>query len=540
MQKRQIINIVNFVRGYDPRTSDDLAEPVRRQLALMEQHRLKGTFLLQYDALINPDFTAPLLAADPDRIEVGVWFEIVQPLAEKAGIPWTGRYAWDWHARHAFSAGYRPEERERMIDVLFEDFKAVFGFYPKSFGSWVFDAHTLAYASEKYGLDAACNCKDQWGTDGYTLWGGYYGQGYYPSRTNVFCPAKTKENQIHVPLLRMLGSDPVAQYDLGVAEHLESSVSVQGVVTLEPVYCGDTGGGGVPAWTDWYLQQNFSGNCLTFGYAQAGQENSFGWPAMAAGLTDQFEKIAALQRSGRLTAETMGETGRWFKGAFASTPPSTIVAEADWKNTGRQSVWYNCGRYRINLYAEDGRFWIRDLYLFDDRYAERYLDAVCDSDKITYDNLPVADGSRFSGHGVRGGLYPSSDEKAAGGLPYAGMTYREASGAAEAIFSGTPCGDVTFTLREDGVHIAKTGAAPLYLTLCGDRTAADFPEISAEGEDTLRYIYRARPYCVRFAGAAVLPHTDDAESVLFRLCCSGETDMIFPEKDFSEKEEATK
>lgn len=55
MQKRQIINIVNFVRGYDPRTSDDLAEPVRRQLALMEQHRLKG------------DLSAAIRRADQSR-----------------------------------------------------------------------------------------------------------------------------------------------------------------------------------------------------------------------------------------------------------------------------------------------------------------------------------------------------------------------------------------------------------------------------------------------------------------------------------------
>lgn len=538
LQKPQIVNIVNFIRGYDPRTSDDLAEPVRRQLSLLERHQLKGTFLLQYDALLGTAFTNPLQAADPNRIEIGVWFEIVQPLAEKAGIPWTGRYAWDWHARHAFSAGYTPKERERMVDVLFEDFKAVFGFYPKSFGSWVFDAHTLAYASGKYGLDAACNCKDQWGTDGYTLWGGYYGQGYYPSRCNVFCPAQKREEQIDVPVFRMLGSDPVAQYDLGVAENLENSVAVQGVVTLEPVYCGEAGGGGVPAWTDWYFAQNFSGNCLTFGYTQAGQENSFGWPAMAAGLSDQLEKIAEWQKNGRLSAETLGEAGRWYKQTFSATPPSTIVAETDWKNTGKQSVWFNCRRYRINLYAEGGRFWIRDLHLFDGGYAERYLDAVCDSDKITYDNLPVADGSRFSGHGVRGGLYPSAAQGEDGGLPYTEMQYAEAGGTAVVTFSGTPCGEVVFTLTEEGASITKTGAAPLYLTLRGDRTADGFPDIHIEGADTLCYTYRTYPYLVRFAGAFAETVTDHTGET-FTLCCPGETKILFPAKISSKKEETT-
>lgn len=57
----------------------------------------------------------------------------------------------------------------------------IFGVYPKSVGSWFIDAVTLKYMAERYGVVASCNCKDQIGTDGYTLWGGYWNQGYYPS-----------------------------------------------------------------------------------------------------------------------------------------------------------------------------------------------------------------------------------------------------------------------------------------------------------------------------------------------------------------------
>lgn len=82
---------------------------------------------------------------------------------------------------------------------------------------------------------ASCNCKDQYGTDGYTLWGGYWNQAYYPSRLNGYMPAQTQEGQIPVPVFRMLGSDPIYQYDTGLGH------SIQGVITLEPVY-GDAGG----------------------------------------------------------------------------------------------------------------------------------------------------------------------------------------------------------------------------------------------------------------------------------------------------------
>ena len=170
-----------------------------------------------------------------------------------------------------------------MIDEFFRKFKEVFGQYPRVFGSWLFDSHTVRYMTRKYDMDALCNCKEQYGTDGYTLWGGYYGQAYYPSATNVFMPAQRAEEQLPASLFRMLGSDQVRQYDFGMDPD-NGANTCQGVITLEPVYCaGNGGGGGVPEWVDWYLRENFNGECLSFGYAQAGQENSFGWDAMRAG-----------------------------------------------------------------------------------------------------------------------------------------------------------------------------------------------------------------------------------------------------------------
>ena len=84
---------------------------------------------------------------------------------------------------------YQAGERETS------DFKRIFGFYPKSAGSWFIDAHTLNYLSQKYGIIASCNCKDQIGTDGYTMWGGYWNQAYYPSINNAYMPAQNPENQ---------------------------------------------------------------------------------------------------------------------------------------------------------------------------------------------------------------------------------------------------------------------------------------------------------------------------------------------------------
>lgn len=212
----RIVNIVNFIRNIEPRseeiTETVLYETVARQAAQLAEYGLPATFLLQYDALINPRYRQLLTQDVYPGTEVGGWWEITQPHVEAAGLKWRGRYPWDWHADVGFATGYTPEERRKLVDVYMEKFKEVFGKYPTAIGSWFIDAYTLGYMYDKYGIVASCNCKDQIGTDGYTLWGGYWNQAYYPSRVNAYMPAQTREGQIPVPVFRMLGSDPIYQY----------------------------------------------------------------------------------------------------------------------------------------------------------------------------------------------------------------------------------------------------------------------------------------------------------------------------------------
>ena len=112
---RQIINIVNFIRAVEPRSDVDLLRVVREQIRLIDANDLCATFLLQYDALILPEYTELLKSLDPARYEIGIWHEIVKPLTDACGIPWTGRWAWDWHCHCGFPVGYTKPQREAMI-----------------------------------------------------------------------------------------------------------------------------------------------------------------------------------------------------------------------------------------------------------------------------------------------------------------------------------------------------------------------------------------------------------------------------------------
>jgi hypothetical protein len=390
-EEPKIVNIINFIRLLEPRnpkiTQDVLYQTVVKQVEIMKKYRLMGTFLLQYDALMDVRYQSLLKSLPKDSFEIGAWWELPQPLVEKAGMKWRGRYPWDWHANIGFATGYTPEQREKLIDVYMTDFKQIFGYYPKSVASWFIDAHSLRYLYEKYKITASANCKDQYGTDGYTLWGGYWNQAYYPSKVNSYMPAQHAKNQIPVPIFRMLGSDPIRQYDhaLGTAR--------QGVVSLEPVY---KFGGGDETWVNWFFTAFIKDPSLGFNYVQAGQENSFTWDAMSKGFEIQMPLIARLRDEQKLRVETLEASGRWFKAKYAVTPVTTFSVDKDLEGSDLKTIWFNSRFYRINILWEHGIVRVRDIHLFNENLTSRYETQPATENECTFLTLPFVDGYLWS------------------------------------------------------------------------------------------------------------------------------------------------
>ncbi len=384
---RRIVNIVNFIRLLEPRdsaiTEDVLYETVHEQIKLMATYHLPGSFLLQYDALINPRYQQLLkneLSADS---EIGAWWEITQPHAEAAGLQWRGRYPWDWHANVGFATGYAPQEREKLVDVYMEKFRSIFGRYPTAVSSWFIDEHTLGYMYDKYHIVASGNCKDQIGTDGYTMWGGYWNQAYYPSRVNSYMPAQNVSSQIGVPVFRMLGSDPIYQYESGLG------TAMSHVITLEPVY---EKGGGDQQWVEWFLKSLANEPCLSFAYTQAGQENSFTWANMKKGFEIQMPILDSLRKGGKISIETLSASGRWFAQKYSVTPATAVTAFDDYRNEGHKTVWYDSRFYRTNIFWQHDSLRIRDIHLFDERFESPYLRKAGTSTQCIFRALPVIDG----------------------------------------------------------------------------------------------------------------------------------------------------
>lgn len=127
----KIVNIINFIRGVEPRFPMDLLEPVTQQIKLTHQHNLPSTFLIQYDALLNPKIVELLKKELRPNDEIGAWLECVQPQVEAVGLKWRGRFPWDWYTNVGFTVGYSPGDREKLIDEYMSRFKSTFGYFPK-------------------------------------------------------------------------------------------------------------------------------------------------------------------------------------------------------------------------------------------------------------------------------------------------------------------------------------------------------------------------------------------------------------------------
>lgn len=402
-EARKALNIVNFVRSADPRPPRaDMISAVREEVALNLKYGFKNTILLQYDALVDPEMMAEALKSDKAKTEFGLWFEMSRPLNEAAGLPWKPKGAhknwnWDWHINPGFLMAYDHAGRKAIIDAAFRRFKADFGYYPKSVGSWLLDAWSMDYMEKTYGVDGFCICREQDNTDAYGLRGGYSNGAYYPSKKNMLSAAVDMANAVKSPVFKMLTPDPI--YNYGKPRTLYPGFKYGSVPSLEPVtYLGSR-----PEIVDWMFRTYTEPKGLmNLSYMQAGQENSFGWTKISRGWPMQCAKIAQEVAAGRFVLEKMCETARAFKAAHKANCPQTQIALEDWSGFGRKSVWYNSRFYRANLVMDGRRLVFRDIHKMCDDFEEPFLDKVCTGWQALYYTPPVVDQWMFRGRGASG------------------------------------------------------------------------------------------------------------------------------------------
>ncbi len=389
----KVVNIMNFVRQIDERhenSTEKLLDMTTAQLRLVNEYGLDNTFLLQYDTLCDEDFVNLFKTQATDKTELGLWYEIVEPMTSACGIPYESEkgWKWDWHIIPGYSMAYTPSQRELLIDETMKKFKEVFGYYPKTVAGWVIDTHTLNYLAQHYDVSCTAICRDQANTDAYTLLGGYFNGAYYPSKNNIFTPAQSKEMQTDVPVFRLLGPCPVHNYDNNKysSDELRAVGSRSACFTLEPCwYMGST-----PSITSWLFDCFYGQESLGFAYSQIGQENSFYKlkDQLIEGTKTQIEQLIA---RGDVQFMKMGDTGEYFKKTYSQTPATSVIAPDNFDSEDVQSVYYDCKNYTANLFRFEDKLFIRSLFLFDEGTTDFYLENTCETFDAVFENLPIVD-----------------------------------------------------------------------------------------------------------------------------------------------------
>ena len=475
------VNIVNFIREIEPRFAMDMMLPIREQMQLILSHGLPATWLLQFDALVSGPFSEYLRRNMAPDHEVGFWFEMNERHCRAAGVEWRGRpnYEWDHHPPVAFTIGYTQAERVKLADAAMREFKIAWGKYPASIASWNLDAFTIGYLSENYPVDAYAVCRDQIATDGFTIWGAPIA-GYYPSKVNCWSPALSRENQISTPIFRMLGQDPVYYYNKEWT--LPTGQRLGEPDTMEPVWTS----GRSPQFVRDFLQMIAEAPTLQFAYAQIGQENTFPWPQQAQAYPMQMEALAKLHAQNKVHVETMGDSGRRFKRAFAVTPAQAQVQLTDpFGNTdpAQKSVWYQSRFYRANLHILGDLPFLRDIMVYSDANAQPFLSTATRDSDVEQRMPAILDGYHWSvtpnAPGQAGGFWSVAGDP----LQLAGEPQVREVGSALLVDLLVGAGRVLkirFDERQISCALTPKTAAPLALEFKWDATKAALTNVEAQ------------------------------------------------------------
>ncbi len=419
----RIVNLVQVIRASAPAeeasvnaslpSDSALRYCAVRQMDLMKQYGLKGTVLVRFDALVDTAYQRMLKEQLPEGNEIGAWWEITKPHAEAAGLKWHSKSPTDPRACLILSAGYKPKERERLVDEYMKRFRDIFGAYPRVVGAPLVDAHTLEYMRKKYRVEAVAVSRDRDAGEEApaSFSGGYYQGAWYPSRNNAFMPAQTSGNALDVVSFRFPSVDPLA-FGRNTADGTSSPT-----VTFEPT---SPDGGADISWWRRTLQTMLYSPALGEVRMLLGQESACSWEDMARAFERQLPTIARLAYKGDIRVETLPESARIFRMQNSVTPSSALAAvekRSTADGPGAGIMWFTSRCYRMALRWGEGKLYMQDLRLFDEAVEEPWLREPCTSRSAAYATLPVMDGENWNDIGIRAGIRFCVDDPVGGTRP---------------------------------------------------------------------------------------------------------------------------
>lgn len=359
--ENSFITIINPVRE-SPNTPDPGAS-LLAQYEQIKNFSYPATWLFTYDIL---RYREPIEVAKgmDEKQEFGVFLEVSPRLAKDTSVPFNLRDSWH-RAASIFLSGYTQEDRIKLIDKVMKEFKSVFGYYPKTVGSWWTDSYSLSYLQEKYKVTVSLSVSDQFSLDEYTVWGTYWSLPYYPSKINAAIPAKNGQDKLDVVMLRWAARDPLNGFESpGTLKNSLYSVQDYSTAGLKTDY--------LEKLSSFYLNSRER----DFGQLTLGLEGDFP-PAVYQGeYRNNLAVVKALEGSGAKVVSAK-DFGDWYRKSFKISPSSFLISD-DLMGLNKRSIWFQSPFYRIGLVYDNVKrqLSIRDLRAYPGNFEEPFLKQV--------------------------------------------------------------------------------------------------------------------------------------------------------------------
>ncbi|MDA1079114.1 MAG: hypothetical protein O2840_00265 [bacterium] len=367
--------IINQVRGTECCDAGTVAAFSEQQRELQNRN-LAATFTIRYDALSNPDFVAAI--KNYPEFEYGGLLEVTPSLAEAASVEYTGSAENWFEAQHVFLVGYSQEERAALIDAYMEQFKTVFGVYPKTTTAWMIDPFSLRYLRNEYGVTTHEITREQFGTDSYTLYGG---PPHYPYWSGADWAVMPSESAVDSTLiLRQTITDPVYNY----GDQTSAFTSQPNDYRLR--------GATTEYFSHLFLQAHDQPASNGYTFAQLGIENSLAAENQQE-FFQQLDVVENWQANSHGRVVTAGDFYSWMR--TQPVQKMSVYEGVSQTDAAERAWWITTPKYRVRLRLSDGTLAITDLRIYDEQFPDPYLDDTARS--MGWWIVPyILDGSRGS------------------------------------------------------------------------------------------------------------------------------------------------
>lgn len=360
---------INQVRGNECCQKGSL-DFTKRQLELFKRLSLPATFVLRYDVLKDKQYLTLLKSYTNNHINYGIFFEITPLLAKDAGVVYKGVEERWYRAQYAHLVGYTQEDRIKLIDTAMAVFKSQFGTYPKTTAGWMIDTYSAEHLSATYGVKSHEITREQWGTDGYALYGGSILSVFVPSKNWIFMPATTEKNTLSLRVIRQTLSDPVRNY-------------------------GDLTSG-------YTTQPNDYGRTKSFDYFKhlLTQVAGYSQPVAVLGLENSLDKKyqGTYEEQVVYVSKNIIKENIVLPSDITEIKDINYVEGADYSNPKYKSFWIETPLYRARLILKDNYLQLTDLRVFDESIYDPYY-AFPSGEKTAYWEIPyVFDSSKKGIH----------------------------------------------------------------------------------------------------------------------------------------------